>query len=835
MNKGTVIRAGIIFGLFVIILGASWIVSGVKDKNDVAALTNPEEAYLTVGDFTITRGDLWNKMKSDDGVSYLTQYIEKTYLFASEIDLVTDTEVAKKVEFYKYGTNDADDLAEIFADAELKADLEEQFETGLLIINFNPDSDADLRAFVELEIAKENAAKAYVLAAGEDDDLYISEDDLKDHYEDTNVGDVCALNIKFNSAQEARKIFNLYNLVPNYNLGWGKYTGLDNIEDLSTSDFGPENTTQLTDEEVFEEYIKMYKYMNPNNMIADDTLANHVTTCSDELTYNYDDMVDGKVSSDPYRALASYMFNTLDVEGENKRFSFNLQALGEFQMLSFKISQEDVPAYDTLTEAELDDVKEDMFDSYMTSAVIGKVTATKWEEADFEIYDYVLKMNYAQNSGTEFDNKGSKEYIATINGDEITPDMLYDFMINKIGTYYTIDMVQTEMLLHSDEFNTMFGTSTDYIDSKNENVSEYRDQLRSMKTAFSQGAYVQYGFDNAVYTWDEFILLAFGARTENEAIQNLYILSDLQPYMAVDLIDYAAAAAIIQEKVDNYFSLNVVHLLVYTDFNNDLSPDKYNDYVDGLTGEDLTKYNTLKAELEALIVARIDNGDEFVDIVNEFNDSLLDDEDNEFAEAKKYGFHIMSQDLSSQASLSPETTVSYDEDFVAAVKDLYDEYSFAVTSSALDLDEMYDDELIQSNFGLHFLYATEGDAFEMPTAVYSEDDDPDGDYPVEAYGTTLIPNADQVAIFIEMENAGKLGVATDASLPTSVYKAIETYFGPTYSAYFSNASYSIVAAKYITDNNPTYATNNDVNIEYLEDIIDIMYKSGFPEGFIAPE
>lgn len=837
MNKGTVIRAGIIFGLFVIILGAAWVVSGVKDKNDEATLTDQNEAYLQVGDYTITRADLWTKMRLNDGVSYLTQYIERTYFYANEIKAVTDAEVTKKIEFYKYGTNDTEELAKIFDDAELKKDLEDQFVEGLLIINFDPTSQADLRRFVELEIAKENATKAYALAADEEDDLYITEDDLKDYYESNTKGDVCAINIKFNSVSEANNLFDHFNLVPNYNLGWGEYFGTETpIEDMSTGDFNEDNTRQLTDQEVFEYYVQMYNYMNPSETaIADDSLDTFCTSESDRFTFNYDDMTDGKDLGAPITLLAKYMFNTLDLEDDNSRYSFNLQGLGEFQILSFKVAQDEVAAFDTLTQTEKDAIEQEILDSYITNTIITRVNDTKWDSAEFEIFDPILKIKFQQAFGTSFDNNGSKEVVATINGNNITADMLFDYMEDKIGTYYTIDMIQTQMLLTSDAFTDLFGTSTDYINSKNETVSDYRDELRGMKTYFSQGQYAQYGFDNSVYSWDDFLLLAFGALSENEAIQALFILSDLQPYLVLDVVDYGTAATIIQNKVDKYFNLDVVHLLAYTDFDDDLSPDEFNDYVAGLTGEALTEYNSIKAGLEAAIEARIDDDKTFSEIVAEFNESLVG-EDNDWADAKAYGFHLMTQDLSAKESLTAENTTGFDEDFVAAVKDLYDEYVVIVETSATEITELYDDELFQSDFGLHYLYATEGSAFDLPSAVYSESDDLKDDYPVEANGTTIIPSADQVALYIEIENAEKLGKATDASLPKSVYDAVDAYFGDVYSAYFSSGSYSIMAADYIINNNPTYtASDTAANVTYLNNVIEILYNATFPEGFIIPE
>lgn len=836
MNKGTVIRAGIIFGLFVIILGAAWILSSVKDKNDESAITDPDKAYLEVDEYTITRAELWTKMRLNDGVNYLTQYIEKTYFYADEIAAVTDEEVAEKIEFYTYGTNDDDELAEIFADAELKAELEEQFADGMIIINFDPTSDADLRSFVELEIAKENATKAYALAADEEDDLYITDEDLETYYEENVVGDVCAINIKFNSTAEANNLFNEFNLVPNYNLGWGLYDESDgDIADLTTGDFDEENTTELTDAQVFEKFVLMYNYMNPNATPLSGDLATMETTCTADLTYNYDDMVDGHALGDPYITLANYMFTTLNLEDENKRFSFSLQELGEFQMLTYKVSQEEVTAFEDLTQAELDDMKQEIMDGYINSTIVTKINQIYWDDAEFEIFDPIMKVVYFNSDGVEFNNSGSTEKIATINGNDITADTLFDYMTDKIGTYYTIDMIQTEMLLASDEFTEMFGTNTDYINSSNDKLTEYRDELRNMKTAFSSGTYAQYGFDNGTYTWDEFLMLAFKAQGENEAIENLFILSDLQPYLAVDSVDYGAASDLIQEKVDNYFSLNVVHLLVYADFDNDLSPDEYNDYVDGLTGADLVEYNTVKANLEAFIEERLDDDMTFSEIVDEYNDSLVGDPENDWAEAKAYGFHILTQDLSASASLSPDTTSSFDEDFVVAVKNLYDEYVVIVDTSATDVEDLYDDELFQSNFGLHYLYATEGSAFDIPTAVYEESDDIDSEYPIEANGTTLIPNADQVALYIEIQNAEKLGKATDAILPTSVYNAIESYFGGTYSSYFTSGYYSIVAAKFIVANSPTFVSETADNVAYLEDVIEILYGSTFPEGFTVPE
>jgi hypothetical protein len=195
----------------------------------------------------------------------------------------------------------------------------------------------------------------------------------------------------------------------------------------------------------------------------------------------------------------------------------------------------------------------------------------------------------------------------------------------------------------------------------------------------------------------------------------------------------------------------------------------------------------------------------------------------------------MTQELSSKESLDPTTTASYDPAFVLATKALYDEYVILDATNANEVVELFDDELITTDFGLHFLYATQGTDFDIPTAVYSEADDVDGIYPEEANNATLIPSLAQVELYIEIEFAKAIGEATDANLPASVYEAVAYYFGDTYSSYFTATSYSIETINYMIDNDVTFEVDSPLSTSYLEDILEVLYSNNFPEGFIVPE
>ena len=836
MNKGTAIRAGILFGLFVIILGAAWAVSSVKDKNVSAEILNPNESYVTVGDVTITRQDLWNTMKLADGLTYLEQYIEENYFLKDEIALVTQSQIDEKIEYYRYGTNDPDIILEIQDDPEVEANLQEQYENSLIILGFDPTDADDLRAFVELEIAKENYARKYVIAADDDDLLSITDADVEAYYESINKGDVCAVNVIFNSTVEAESIFEEFSLVPNYNLGWGEYFGTEDYSTLTTGDFDETNTNQLTDEEIFDKFVEMYKFMNPNSLVPEtNTFTSLCADFSDEFSYDYTEMTEGRVTGDPYITLAGYLFDTLNFEDDGARFSYTLQTLGEFDVLTYKVSANAGTAYADLTAQELTDLEAEFLDEKLTTAVTLSVISNLWDAAEYEIFDPVLKVKNLFDGGDEYSNKGDDSKIATINGNDITADMLFDYMDEKIGTYYTLDMIKSQLILNSAAYTDLYEDDYDYLNSNLPKIKEHRDELRNMKTAFSSDTYAQYGFSSSVYSWDEFILLAFNSYDEEEAIQNLFVLTDLQPYYARESVSYTNAADIIQKQIDEYFSLDVKHLLVYVDMDKDFTPDDFNDYVDELTGEDETAYNDLFNDLETLIEQSLNDDMSFDEIVTEFNDSLLNDPTNVWAEAKQFGFHILTQDLSTTDSLNNTTTSNYDVDFVAAVKDLYDEYTALIGASIGDVDELFDDELIQTNFGLHYLYAEQGNAFTVPSAEYSEIDDLDSAYPVEANNDSMIPTQDQVNLYIEIEYSNTTGKATDAKLPTSVYTAIDTYFGDTYLAYFSSGSQTIITVDYILANNAVYATDSANRLIYIDSLLAVLYNNTFPEEYIVPE
>lgn len=799
-------------------------------------ITNPDGIFLSAGEVDVTNQELWERMKITDGLYYLEKYIEENFLFVTEIAAVTQTEIDSKIEFYKYGTNNADDIAIILKDQDLVDNFLKQFESNLAMIGYDSTNADDQRSFAEIEVAKDNVVRNYIDTASTTDSLYMSNEDIETYYNTTTHGDVSAINIIFSSAAEAADVFANFNLVPNYNLGWGLYTGLDyNAQAIGT--FDETNTVSLDDAAVLTKFIEMYNYMNPNETPISPTATEltFTTLTGDVFNYNYNTMTESRTVSDAYVDLADYMFFTLNLVDDYARYSFMLQEFGDFQILTYKVDQDEVIAFDSLDSTAVTATRELLLDSKITDSNYALVISSIWADADYELFDPAFKLQNAFTGNEVFDNSNDTVKVATINGTDITADTLFNYMKHSVGVFYAIEITELKLLLSSDAYTELYEDDYDFMNSTLPILVSHQNDLKGMKASFNSDSYATYGFSNTIYTWSEFLTLAVGAKTEADVIRDAFVFPTISPYFTKDSIDYSSALDIVQTKADEYFSLNVKHLLIYVDADRDLSPDRYDAYLENLEGADITAYNALTVSLNSLIMSKIADGYTFDTMVTEFNDGIIDDIENDWAIYKAYGFHIMTQDLSTTTSLDPSTTQYYDNSFVDAVKDLYDEYVVLDNMTSTEVTQMYDNELITTDFGLHFLYATKGTDFYIPSAIYTETDDVDSVFAETANNDTIIPSLNQVKMYIEIEFATLTHNSTDVSLPTSVYDAVAYYFGSTYNAYFTSTGYSIESINYMLDNNVTFSVDSALSVSYLEAILEILYNNNFPEGYIIIE
>jgi len=834
MNKSILIRGSIIMGIFLVIIGAAVGCSMLKKEDTTPQISNPDDVYLHLDDFDVTNQELWEVMKNVDGLGYLMDYVDEIIL-KDYIDAITQDEVDKEVLLLTYLTEDEEKIAEIQTDDEINQEYIDAFRQNLIIMGYDPDDSADLRAFVELSIAKTKYLEDYVSTANAGSYYEIDAEDVENYYVQTEYNDSCVVEVRFSSANEANLVFDLFNLVPNYNTGYGEYVGVDPIEDVSSEDFDEDNTNQLTDDEVFTKFVEMYNYMNPwmpqipTNISQDDYCADY----SDIATFSFSDMVDGKVQGDPNIDYAMYLFNTLDLTKEDiVRYSYNVQSLGNLSIIAYKVAEEPRTDFEDLTAHRIAEIMDELAEFYITEENIESVMQEKREEVGLEIFDPLMKLKYKFDTGISYDNKGHDEIIATFGDVEITADDLYNYMEEKVGTFYSIEITKVKWLILSDEYEAIYGEERDYMNNDSDEMALHRDELRNIKSIFSSNGYASYGFSSNDYTWEEFLFLAFTATSENAVLEQLFVVGEVQPSLIYPTLSYDSVEAYIQDLVDNYFSLNVIHILMYVDFDHDFEPDSFDDMLEGFSVLEEAEYNSLKVAFETLVLDKYNNdGLTTEQIVDEFQDSLIGDPANEWAVFKQYGFNLMSEPLSLDGeSLSYVNSSMLDENFKESLKRIYDIY---VRPENEDMDEYVDTQLTTTDFGLHLIIAT-GTGFEQPSAVYEISAENPNEYSNGAANDSLTPSESQILLYNEIKFAELEGVQADIILPSSVYQAIEEYYLTMFNSYFTQTGYSLITTQYILDNNGEYAANDADHMALLEDILDALYNINFPEGYIIP-
>ncbi len=832
MTKALIIKASIVLGAFLVIIGISYGVSLIVDNETDPTLENPEDIYVTVGDLDITNQELYDIMKQVDGYSFLLDYVDRI-IVEEYLGDITDEEVEEQKLFEIYNTRDEDTIAEIREDEELNQDYLDLFEQRLITRGYNINNDGDVRAYVELKIAKRLYAENYVLNEDEEGKFGFDDAAMEQHYTETTFGDVCAMQIRFSSTTEANNVFNEFNLVPNHEGGWGLYTGETPLVDVPKEDLDDTNTTLLTDEEVFEYYVTLYNYMNPSNEISPTTtMENYCENYSDQATLVYDDF---STLSQTTNAMSKYVFETLDLtDEESKTYSLQTQSFGDFKVLVYKLSQEEVTRFIDLSTEEFDAFKEEFIDEKLTTTVINNVIKAIRDAEEFEIFESKLKLTHFYQTGIEFDNKGSEEFIAKIGDTNITPEDLFDYMENRVGPYYAMELIKAQTLVQGELFENLYGENRDMLENSSDLMKEHRDELREMKTAFSQNLYANYGFSAQNYTWQEFLYVAFSATSEANMIEQLFVLGNLSPYYIYPTIEIDRALDYMQEQYDEYYDVFATHILVYLDNDWDYVADDFDDYVAELSETELSEFNILKASFEDLINEKLAEDMTFEEIVKEYEDSLVGDTESEYQPYKAYGFIIQTEEISmgENKSINHNNDETLDEAFSGRLKELYDQFVLPVNN---ETNEFFDDQVTQSSFGLHFIAVTRGTNFEQPSANFTAEDNTEDKYDASLYNENDLPSMVQLENYLQIRYAADIKETSEALLlPTNVYTAADTYFGPIYDAYMSQTGLSIRTLNDMIDLNANFTDGHTDKMTVLENLLEVLYLINFPESFDSP-
>ncbi len=625
----------------------------------------------------------------------------------------------------------------------------------------------------------------------------------------------------------------------------------------------------LTAAQVKDEFVKIYNILNPANKVEiavdGSIVAQSGSAYTSTLTYDELTKLNSSLRSHVYTTLTaeSQMDDVLDLTVQ-KPFSSRVQTFGNFRYLVYKIDDASDTEEGILVESEDDEnVKvfadtvaakaqkdlsfEKLIESKLTDTYVGDTVSKLYEDKELNIYDKVVRAFYEQSYGYEGSDKDkSGDVIASIDGKDITVDEFFERLEASYGINLSLDIASNKLLLKSDKYK---------IDQ--EDSDSFKTQFEDIISQFSADNFATSGFPASMGR-EAFLLLAFGAKTNQEAINQLYVYPELRQqyiddleahYGTDDYTVYEKLADLAALQYNNYKSITVSHLLVYFDQDGDGSPDNPQEYLDELDTASKDQVLNGLVELVELVYDRVGNytGDAagLTAIATEFNNSgrilrgsVTPPYDYQieqlWAEYRQLGFYLKFENISSQITntsnfitgssvLDPvfyNRAMELHQQLVEIEDDdakfpLLDLYGTVITKEALDE--------VKSDFGWHLILATQ--MGKKTSAVFKAEDDEDGKY-VSTDKTLNVYNEDSVTLtasqieFYIKEEKSEEGVV----LPVDVQTAVNSYLTPILTRYKSTNMqreliFSLVEDAQFVDQSGTARFNviREINIRQLNE------------------
>jgi hypothetical protein len=738
-------------------------------KTTVPEISNPEDVYLETDDFSLTYEDLYNTVKTNDGLNQLLMMVD-TDLLSSFLAQVSAEDIAEKAKYLKFGTTDDDEIAKFSQEEIDKA--EKAYNDSMYLIGFSENPED----YIKVIIARELYARSVLEdTANVDESWFVDYNYVRSQYVNYYYEDINLIKIRFTSEKAANDVLRSFNLV-SYNGELRLYTGTAPLPAILTD----ENTRSLSNDEILNYYLQIYNYVYGDyrdtvdvNSTYDDVLA------MDQFTYDYDSL------NDASSTLTDFVYETFNtyknfVDGVSDEAFYTYQPKKYYTGTSYSYylilnldrqEKADFTGFDG-QETELRAlIGDELYDELLAVATDKKIADSSFvndriqefrEESGFVLYDYYLALDYKlSNSEYDHENDGHKTNVAVYNDKVITADQLLEYALNLNAPVYAMYAAQTKTLMAA-YYETVFCAGEDKCEfniDKNESdeLTSLRAELASAKTEFENGSY------SAYYTYDEYIYLAYGAKSQDDLLETYYIKTALQPIYIYDHMvadDYAQLAKLVelmQPYWDNYFSLDVQHLLIYVDRDENGENDDYQEFYDSL--EDQAAYDQKLADFEAAIRLYLSDEENTMDALKaEYSAAKLNDAT--WGEFKKYGFYLIYENL---GELTYKDSVgSYEQAFVdelIAMNQIY------LQTENENKDYLISDNLTESSYGVHIIKVEKGSDFEQPNFKYTLvlGTDEDNLYPIELVNLNEEFTMDQLKVYVDyrfQEIAGSLDLET---------------------------------------------------------------------------
>lgn len=678
-----------------------------ETRNQVTPYGNISEAKTAISinnnsnTYSVTEKELYNRLKYQYGYTLFTENLESK-LFSEELKTVKyegdtkkdiDTEVAKAI----YGTDDLEKLKQM-AEKDLELSRKKYKDTmsqqGVKINDINTlkfdeiTRDTESVSFsnlpknvineFKLAPAKKEASKKYLESIADketiqdendsniinDNPYYIDKDAIVKEYEDnykkhnTSHGII----LRFNSLRDAEEA----------------------IKDVT----GGKNV--LEEANLAEQYIKLfnnyYSYSEDKLNSVSDINTNELTTfkTNDELT---------QLASFSANVESLFLDTLKDNKGLLKPMNIDKKYYLVFRSnVTYKTNTTEEIRYDELEDklgkdeankikAEL---KANIIDSKIDS-VASKVYENKLEGVELKIYDPFLENTFA-NSYNFY------EYVSSSNNDVIYEGKDIKYTVDdfyKDLKSYNLDSTVVDLLLNK----YLYDTQKSYL-GENEQ-SDFEKSLKEEIKAFKKGDKTI----NQAYGEELYLFATYGYMTESEVVANKMASSILDDYLTDYISDAWATedhkinqenTGFIQKIIDSaleviktkkLFDINIDHILISVDNDQDGNPDNMKTFLDSLNKEEKAKFEKAVLDLTNAIVREVnainrkDTLEKLQYIVEAFNNNEKltadpnDPSKKTWADYKTYKFVLKAESL---GNVDESSVKNYVTEFKEYVENLFD-------------------------------------------------------------------------------------------------------------------------------------------------------------------
>ncbi|MGI6392734.1 MAG: hypothetical protein ACOX16_03895 [Candidatus Izemoplasmatales bacterium] len=825
----------------------------------IPAISHPDVVFYSFGDIEITYGDIYREFKVNDGINQLLFMVD-TVLLADYLDQVTETEITDKRNQLTYGLTDPEKIAEL--DAAKREEMEANYLQSMLFTGYH-DGDVPL---LKILIAKDKYATIAMKSDANSEKLWhVGPKTVAKYYAYNYDRTLASIKIKFTSETDAKEVMRGLNLVGRSGGLLYRYTGTRPISEIPSSGFDDTNTVLLEDDELIEAFIEMYNAVYGvyrNELDSSDSFS--------ELCANPDLVVEYSTVAKANTALATQMFSVFSTYEEhlsgtatsvyytNKPVKYysskdtsyymfiNLKRPEKADLADFAGTKAELEALigaDVYQEIETLLVKSNLADSSFTAERLVELR----RERGFKIFDYFLGIDYKRiDAEYEPDEVGHATNLAAYDDTVITADAFFDFAMKQNAPINLLYAAQMPYLIktHYADIYCYGDDVCDYDVATNTSMKmeKHRSDLLERKKAFLESSYAAY------YTFEEYVYLGFRATSEDELLKTYYVKLALQPvaiYEEIMANDWKLLEEYLKDKVDeaydNYFSLNVNHLLIYVDRNEDGSPDDYNEFVEGEADQE--RYADLITAFEEAILLYLNESDEntFQTLITAYNRAKRTDP--VWGEFKNYGFYLMQENLSSSGSLTyAKSNNVYVSAFVEGMKEAYEAYRLETN---ITKTEYLHETFVETVFGLHLLNVTKGTNFTQPSAAFTMiyDDEQNPEYDPDMVNSDERLSLAQLKVYAQYRLFEML-FGTDTAMmeamdvtmpkiPTTVKTALATFFKDLHDSVYvmgtlNTKIISILSEGEIVDQNHYYG---DIDLESMQEALSALHDIYFEQVF----